>query len=66
MTCDRCDREVGDAYEIRDYGTDPETGYVDKQLICYRCAGGSYDDFDDERDAEADRKLTARYEEGDI
>lgn len=63
MTCDLCDREVGREYELQIYGDpDTHTGYQDHNLVCYRCAGLE-GDSDDERYAEADRQVTAYFEE---
>jgi flavodoxin len=64
MTCDLCDREVGQDYELQVYGNpEVETGYQDHNLVCYSCLGLDGDTDDDERYAEADRQFTAQFEE---
>ena len=35
--CDRCGGPLTDGYLIRDYGTDPHTGYHDEQVLCVEC-----------------------------
>jgi hypothetical protein len=62
--CDRCGHACKDGFEERYYGTDPETGDHDTQVICRACLDEEAESAEDEdRYAAGDQAFTERFEE---